>query len=88
MIIQQHIQIQKKKFIDIETYKLLGNAVTYYEVNNVNDLMEKILYFLENPNKILEFKNKISDSKLKFMRTWDERMIEEEEILKNIVANN
>tara|TARA_Y100001970_G_C14256637_1_gene875960 strand:- start:2314 stop:3540 length:1227 start_codon:yes stop_codon:yes gene_type:complete len=79
---------QKKKFIDIETYKLLGNAVTYYEVNNVNDLMEKILYFLENPNKILEFKNKISDSKLKFIRTWDERMIEEEEILKNIVANN
>ncbi len=79
---------QHNKFIDIETHKLLKNAVTYYDVNNVNDLKEKILYFLRNPDKIIEFKNRISTSKLKFIRTWDERMVEEENILKNIVVNN
>jgi glycosyltransferase involved in cell wall biosynthesis len=79
---------QYEKFIDIETYKLLGNAVVYYEVNDVNDLKNKILYLLNNPSKIKYFKNKISSAKLKFMRTWDQRVDEEENILENIVTNN
>jgi len=79
---------QYEKSIDIETYKLLGNAVVYYEVNDVNDLKNKILYLLNNPSKIKYFKNKISSAKLKFMRTWDQRVDEEENILENIVTNN
>ena len=79
---------QFEKFIDIETYKLLGNAVVYYEVNDVNDLKNKILYLLNNPSKIKYFKKKISAAKLKFMKTWGHRIDEEEKILKNIVKNN
>ena len=76
---------QSKKFIDIETYKLLGNAVVYYEVNDVNDLKNKILYLLNNPSKIKYFKKKISAAKLKFMKSWSHRIDEEEKILKNIL---
>ena len=57
----------------------------YYEVNNIKDLKSKILFLLENPNKINEYKNKLSSYKLKFIRTWNERINEEEDILKNIV---
>ena len=76
---------QYDRFIDIETFKLLGDAVNYYEVNNIKDLKSKILFLLENPNKINEYKNKLSSYKLKFIRTWNERINEEEDILKNIV---
>ena len=79
---------QREKFIDIETSNLLGNAVLYYEVNDVNDLKNKILYLLNSPSKIKDFKNKISSTKLKFMRTWDQRVNEEKNILENIVTNN
>ena len=79
---------QREKFIDIETSNLLGNAVLYYEVNDVNDLKNKILYLLDSPSKIKSFKNKISSTKLKFMRTWDQRVNEEKNILENIVTNN
>ena len=53
------------RFIDIETYKLLGNSVNYYEVNNIKDLKSKILFLLQNPNKINEYKNKLSYYKRK-----------------------
>ena len=79
---------QYEKYIDIETYKLLGDAVVYYEVNNVNELRNKILYLLNNPNKIKYFKNKISSTKLKFMKTWEQRVDEEKHILESIVTNN
>ena len=74
---------QIDKFIDIETEKLLGDAVVYYKVNDTDDLKNKILYLLNNPGKIQYFKNKISSSKLKFIRTWQERVDEEENILEN-----
>lgn len=79
---------QREKFIDIETYKLLGNSVVYYKVNDLNDLKNKILSLLNNPRKIQYFKSKISDAKLKFMRTWEERTDEEENILENIASSN
>jgi len=79
---------QYEKYIDIETYKLLGDAVVYYEVNNVNELRNKILYLLNNPYKIKYFKNKISSTKLKFMKTWEQRVDEEKHILESIVTNN
>ena len=74
--------------IDIETEKLLGDAVVYYKVNDIDDLKNKILYLLNNPNKIQYFKNKISSSKLKFIRTWQKRVDEEENILENLVRSN
>ena len=79
---------QNKKFIDIETHKLLADAVVYYKVNDVNDLKDKILFLLNNPNKIKFFKEKIALTKLKFIKTWEKRMNEEEKILANIVNNN
>lgn len=79
---------QIDKFIDIETEKLLGDAVVYYKVNDIDDLKNKILYLLNNPNKIQYFKNKISSSKLKFIRTWQKRVDEEENILENLVRSN
>ena len=39
-------------------YFNLGNA--YYKVNDINDLKNKILYLLDNPKKIRDFKDKIS----------------------------
>ena len=79
---------QYENFIDIETYKLLGDAVLYYKVNDINDLKNKILYLLDNPKKIGEFKDKISSTKKNFMKTWDQRVDEEENILYNILNNN
>ena len=79
---------QYENFIDIETYKLLGDAVLYYKVNDINDLKNKILYLLDNPNKIRDFKDKISFTKKNFMKTWDQRVEEEENILYNISNNN
>jgi len=76
---------QRKKFIDIATYKLLTDSVVYYEVNDVYDLRDKILYLLNNPHKIEYFKNKITSTKIEFMRTWEQRVDEEEGILENIV---
>tara|TARA_Y100001936_G_scaffold1805_1_gene1681 strand:- start:942 stop:2168 length:1227 start_codon:yes stop_codon:yes gene_type:complete len=76
---------QYDRFIDIETFKLLADAVNYYEVNNIKDLKSKILFLLQNPNKINEYKRKLSSYKLKFIRTWNERINEEEDILKAIV---
>jgi hypothetical protein len=78
---------QYEKFIDIETNKLLENSVVYYKVNDVHDLTNKVLYLLNNPSKIKDFKNKISSTKLNFIRTWDARIEEEENILKNILKN-
>jgi len=79
---------QYNKFIDIQTHKFLGNSVTYYKVNDVIDLKNKILHLLNNPNKIKGFKKKLSSVKMQFMRTWEERVNEEEKILKNIVFKN
>ena len=79
---------QYEKYIDIETYKLLGDAVLYYKVNDINDLKNKILYLLDNPKKIRDFKDKISFTKKNFMKTWDQRVDEEENILYNILNNN
>ena len=76
---------QSEKFIDIETHKLLGKSVVYFKVKHVDDLKNKILYLLNNPKKILEFKKKISITKKKFIRTWKERVQEEEKILYNLL---
>ena len=79
---------QPKKFIDIETSKLLGDSVLYYNVNDTNDLNDKLLSLLDNPKMIQYYKNKISKTKLKFMRTWNERVDEESNILNKILKKN
>tara|TARA_B100002052_G_C15821813_1_gene570914 strand:- start:59 stop:1279 length:1221 start_codon:yes stop_codon:yes gene_type:complete len=76
---------QEKKLIDIKTYQLLQESVLYYKVNSVEDLSKKILYLLNYPDNIEKFKNKISNIKTNFIRTWKERMDEEFLILKSLI---
>ena len=76
---------QTKKFIDIKTYQLLKESVLYYKVNSVEDLSKKILYLLNYPDNIEKFKNKISNIKTNFIRTWKDRMDEEFLILKSLI---
>ena len=79
---------QKKKFIDIMTNKLLKDAVLYYQVNNIEDLSNKVMFLLKYPDKIIEFKKKLSKVKKSFIRTWKERVKEETIILSKIVDKN
>ncbi len=76
---------QTKRFIDIKTYQLLQESVLYYKVNSVEDLSKKILYLLNYPDNIEKFKNKISNIKTNFIRTWKDRMDEEFLILKSLI---
>ena len=76
---------QTKRFIDIKTYQLLKENVLYYKVNSVEDLSKKILYLLNYPDNIEKFKNKISNIKTNFIRTWKDRMDEEFLILKSLI---
>ena len=69
-------------FIDIKTSSLLGNSVLHYKVDNIDDLKNKILSLVENPKLIKQMEQKISQKKLTFLRTWDERVREEINILK------
>ena len=78
---------QTKRFIDIKTYQLLKENVLYYKVNSVEDLSKKILYLLNYPDNIEKFKNKISNIKTNFIRTWKDRMDEEFLILKLLQQN-
>ena len=45
----------------------------------------KILDLLNNSSKIKYFKKEISITKKKFIKTWNKRVDEEEDILKKIV---
>ena len=46
------------------------------------------MYLLKYPDKIIEFKKKLSEVKKSFIRTWKERMDEETVILKKLVDDN
>ena len=46
------------------------------------------MFLLNQPNKIIEFKNKLSKVKKSFIRTWKERIDEENAILKKLVDKN
>jgi len=75
---------RKNEFIDIETESLIGNSVVYFNINDNNDLTNKILYLVNNPNIINNMKNKILKIKITFIKTWDERIEEELNILMEI----
>jgi len=72
------------EFIDIKTNSLLGDSVLHYNVDNVDDLQKKILSLVENPELIKKMEQEISQKKLTFLRTWDERVKEEIDILKKL----
>ena len=76
---------QKNKLIDIKTVELLKNAVTYYKVNDIDDLKNKTSFLLNSPKEIMLFKNKIAKTKKKFIKTWTQRVDEEVKILEDIV---
>ena len=73
------------KLIDIKTFEFLKDSVLYYKVNNVNDLANKIMFLLQSPDRIINYKNKLAKYKKKFMRTWRERIDQEIKILEGLV---
>lgn len=76
---------QKEKLIDIKTFEFLKDSVLYYKVNDVNDLANKIMFLLQSPDRIINYKNKLAKYKKKFMRTWRERIDQEIKILEGLV---
>lgn len=78
------IPYPRKSFkIDIETYKLLGEAVFYYDIDNIHDLKYKIELLVKDPKLIKDMEIKISHKKLSFLKSWNQRIVEEIKILEN-----
>ena len=75
---------RRDKKIEIKTYLFLKDSVYYYDINNSNDLVNKLKYLVVNPNKIKKMQSKISDRKQKFVKSWEDRIKEEEKILYNL----
>mgnify|MGYP001376584790 CR=1 FL=1 len=73
---------RKKDLIDMKTSSLLGDSVLHYEIDSTEDLKNKILSLVENPQMIRKMKEKVSQKKIKFLKTWDARVGEEMDILK------
>ena len=75
---------RKSENIDIKTYSLLKDSVVYYELEDIEELMEKVKFLILHPNEIKKMKLKVSKRKSKFIRSWKERIKEEEDILLNL----
>ncbi len=77
-----------KEKIDIKTSSLLKDSVIYYENESIDDLESKLQFLLLNPKHITKMKKQIKKIKTRFLKTWDQRIKEELEILKNCETNN
>ena len=77
---------QHEKYIDVKTTEYLADAVSYFRHDDANDLKEKILHLIDNPYEIEQLSRKIATAKKSFMRSWDERMQEEIQILDTILC--
>ena len=77
---------QHEKHIDVKTTEYLSDAVSYFRHDDPNDLKEKILHLLNNPCEIEQLSRKLSTIKKSFMRSWDERVQEEMQILDAILS--
>ena len=78
----------KKEKIDIKTSSYLKDSVIYYENESVDDLTRKLQFLLLNPKYIKKMNKKIKKIKSSFLKTWEQRIQEEIEILKNSWTNN
>ena len=77
---------QHEKHIDVKTTEYLADAVSYFRHDDPNDLKEKILHLLNNPYEIEKLSRKLAKTKKSFMRSWDERVQEEMQILDAILS--
>lgn len=77
---------QHEHFIDVKTSEYLSDCVLYFSVSDYEDLKDKILYLVNNPNEIKSLSEKLAEKKKTFMRSWDKRMHEELEIIDNLIS--
>ncbi len=77
---------QQEKHIDVRTTEYFADAVSYFRHDDPNDLKEKILHLVNNPYEIERLSRKLATKKKSFMRSWDERVQEEMQILDSIVS--
>lgn len=77
---------QHEKHIDVKTTEYLADAVSYFRHDDPNDLKDKILHLVNNPYEIERLSRKLATIKKPFMRSWDERVQEEIQILDTILS--
>ena len=77
---------QHEKHIDVKTSEYLADAVSYFRHDDSNDLRDKILHLINNPYEIEQLSRKLATKKKLFMRSWDERVQEEIQILDTILS--
>ena len=75
-----------QKHIDVKTTEYLADAVSYFRHDDPNDLKDKILHLINNPYEIERLSRKLATKKKSFMRSWDERVQEEMQILDTILS--
>ena len=77
---------QHEKHIDVKTTEYLAGAVSYFRHDDPNDLKDKILHLVNNPYEIEQQSLRLATKKKSFMRSWDERIHEELQILDTILS--
>ena len=77
---------QHEKHIDVKTTEYLADAVSYFRHDDPNDLKDKILHLVNNPHEIEQLSRKLDTKKKSFMRSWDERVKEEMQILDSMLS--
>ena len=60
--------------------------MSYFKHDDPDDLRDKILHLINNPYEIARLSSKLAMTKKSFMRSWDERVQEEMEILDTILS--
>ena len=78
MVIPKRRLLEK---IDLKTYFYLQNSVIYYDIKNTKDLIIKLKRLINNPSEIKKMETKISKKKNSFLKSWNQRILEEENIL-------
>ena len=77
---------QHENHIDVKTTEYLADTVSYFRHNDPNDLKDKILHLVNNPYEIKQLSRKLAKKKKSFMRSWDERVQEEMQILDTMLS--
>ena len=77
---------QHEKFIDVKTSEYLSDCVLYFRVGDSEDLKKKVLHLVNHPIEISRLTEKLHVRKKTFMRSWDERVHEELDIIDNLVS--
>ena len=77
---------QHENYIDVKTTEYLNDAVNYFRHDDPNNLKDEILHLINNPCEIERLSLKLAKKKKSFMRSWDERVQEEIQILDTILS--